>query len=100
MQRQHFPTGARAEGDAISTRCGLQRPEHTDLVRIGVVVGHVGLTLLFDEHPLAGAQLHHAGDDLVQHRLQRLVTSSRQRRSLMGPMSDDKVAILNGSKVH
>ena len=51
----------------------LQQPAHAGLVRIGVVVGHVGSAPLFDEHPLAGEQLHHPRDDLVQHGLQRLV---------------------------
>jgi len=57
----------------VSTRRCLQRPERAGLVRIVVVVGHVGLALLFDEHPLAGEQLHQSCDDLVQYRLQRLV---------------------------
>ena len=65
----------RATGPARPARPGrcLQGPERTALVRIGVVVGHVGLTLLFDEHPFADEQLHQSGDDFVQHRLQRLV---------------------------
>ncbi len=54
-------------------RCGLQRPERAGLVRITVVVGHVGRTLLFDQHPPTGEQLHQSGDDFVQHRLQRFV---------------------------
>ena len=40
-------------------------------VRIAVVVGQVRLVLLFDQHPPPAEQLHRAGDDLVQHRLQR-----------------------------
>ena len=32
----------RAEGDAIGTRGGLQRPEYARFVRITVVVGHLG----------------------------------------------------------
>jgi len=60
-QRQHFLAGAWAEGDALRTGGGLQRPEYAGLVRIGVVVGHVGLALLFDEHPLAGEQLTSCG---------------------------------------
>ena len=48
-------------------------PQRAGLVRIAVVVGHVGRNLLFDQHPPTGEQLHHAGDDLVQHCLQRLV---------------------------
>ena len=51
----------------------LQRPERAGFVRIAVVVGHGGLALLFDEHPLAGERLHQPSDDLVQHRLQRFV---------------------------
>jgi hypothetical protein len=31
------------------------------------------LTLLFDQQPPTGELLHHIGDDLVQHRLQRLI---------------------------
>jgi len=54
LQLQHLLSGAWAEGDAVSAGCGLQRPEHAGLVRIGVVVGHVGLALFFDEHPLCG----------------------------------------------
>ena len=44
--------GARAEGNAIGTRCGVQRPEHADLIRVAVVVGHLGRALL-----CAGANL-------------------------------------------
>jgi hypothetical protein len=29
---------------------------------------------LFDQHPSTGEQTHHAGDDLVQHRLQCFVS--------------------------
>jgi hypothetical protein len=36
LHRQHLLPGARAEGDSVSTRGGLQRPEHARLVRIGV----------------------------------------------------------------
>ncbi len=73
LYRQHLLAGTRPEGNTVSTRGGLQRPERTGLVRITVVVGHVGRTLLFDQHPPTGEQLHHAGDDLVQHCLQRFV---------------------------
>jgi hypothetical protein len=48
---QHLLPGARADGDAASARSGLQRPGRAGLVRITVVVGHVGRTLLFDQHP-------------------------------------------------
>jgi hypothetical protein len=51
--------------------CGLQRPEHARLVRIGVAFGHVGVALFLDQHPFAGEQLHRPRDDSVQHRLQR-----------------------------
>ena len=34
LQRQHLLAGARAEGDAISAGCCLQRPEHAGFVRI------------------------------------------------------------------
>jgi hypothetical protein len=34
---------------------------------------YVGRTLLFDQNPPMGGQLHHAVDDFVQHRLQRFV---------------------------
>jgi len=54
LQRQHLLAGAWAKGDAVRTGGGLQRPERAGLVRIGVVVGHIGLVLLFDEHPLCG----------------------------------------------
>ena len=74
LQRQHLLPSAWAEGDAVSTRGGLQRHERAGLVRTTVVVGHVGRTLLFDQHPPTGEQTHHAGDDLVQHRLQRFVS--------------------------
>ena len=73
LQRQHLLPSAWAEGDAVSTRGGLQRPERAGLVRITVVVGHVGRTLLFDQHPPTAEQLHQSGDYLVQHRLQRFV---------------------------
>ena len=72
LQRQHLLAGWWAEGDAMSTRRGLQRPERARLVRIVVVVGHASRTLLFDQHPPTGEQLHRPRDDLVQHRQQRL----------------------------
>ena len=43
------------------------------MVRIAVVVGHVRQALFFDQHPPTGEQLHHPGDDLVQHRPQCFV---------------------------
>ena len=52
---------------------GLQRPERAGLVRIAFAVGHRGRTFLFDQQPTKGEQPHPVGDDLVQHRLQRLV---------------------------
>ena len=73
LHRQHLLPGARAEGDAASTRRRLQRPERAGLVRIAAVVGHVGRTLLFDQHLPTGEQPHQSGDDPVQHRLQRHV---------------------------
>ena len=73
LRGQHLLPGARAEGDAVGTRRSLQRPERAGLVRITVVVGEVRRTLLFDQHPPTGEQLHHARDDLVQHRLQRFI---------------------------
>ena len=69
----HLLPGAWAEGDAISAGRCLQRLARAALVRIGVVVGQVGLTLLFGQHLFAGEQLHHSGGDFVQHHLQRLV---------------------------
>ena len=39
----------------------LQGPEYAGLVRIAVVVGHVGLAVLLDEHRLAGEQLASIG---------------------------------------
>jgi len=48
---QYFLAGAWAEGDALLTGSGLQRPEHAGIVRMGVSVSHVGRTLLFDERP-------------------------------------------------
>ena len=50
LNRQHLLADAQAEGDAIGTRGCLQGPEYAGLVRIAVVVGHVGLALLLDEH--------------------------------------------------
>ena len=44
-------------GDAVRTSGGLQRPEHAGLIRVAVVVGHVGLALLFNEHPLRGERM-------------------------------------------
>ena len=75
LERQHLMAGARAKDNAIGTRCGLQRPEHAGHigVAVAVVVGHVGRTLFFDQHPATGEQLHRAGDDFVQHRLHRFV---------------------------
>ena len=72
LQRQHLLPGSWAEGDAAGTGRSLQRPKRTGFIRVAVVVGQVGRTLLFDEHPPTGEQLHPSGDDLVQHRLQRL----------------------------
>jgi hypothetical protein len=72
-QRQHLLAGARAEGDAMRTRGGLQRPEHAGVVRVGIVVSHVGRAQLFDKKAAPGEQLHRAGDDLVQQRLQRFI---------------------------
>jgi hypothetical protein len=77
LHRQHLLAGTRAEGDAVSTGRSLQRPEHAGLVRIAIAVGHVGRTLLFDQHPPTGEQLHQSGDDLVQHGLQRCVGRRR-----------------------
>jgi len=45
-----------AEGDAVSARGCLQRPERAGLVRIAVAVSHIGLALLFDEHPPTAAR--------------------------------------------
>ena len=85
LQRQHLLAGAWSEGDPIGARCGLQWPQHAGLVRIAVVVGHVGRTLLFDQHPLTGEQTHRAGDDLVQYRLQRLIGWRRYIRCAVPP---------------
>ena len=43
MHRRHLLAGARAEGDAVGTHCGLQRPEHAGFVRITVGFGQVRL---------------------------------------------------------
>ena len=80
--------GAWAEGYAIATRGGLQRPEGAGLVRVGV--GQVRLALLFDQQPQTGEQTHRAGDDLVQHRLQRFIGWRRYRdvfRRAVGTLS-------------
>ena len=61
LQGQHLLPGARAKGDAIGKRRGLQRPERVGLVRIGVGGAQVGLSLLFDDRPLAGEQLASIG---------------------------------------
>ena len=96
LDRQHLLPSAGAEGDAVSTRGGLQRPERAGLVRITVVVGHVGRTLLFDQHPPTGEQLHHAGDDLVQHGLQRFALDQRDRAAVslvrLAPSLTEQVA--------
>lgn len=73
LHRQHLLAGARAEGDAVSACSRLQRAERAGLVRITVVVSHAGGALLLDQRAAPGEQLHRAGDDLVQHRLQRLI---------------------------
>jgi hypothetical protein len=54
--RQHPLASTRAEGNAVNTRRGLQRPEHAGLVRLSAFVRHVCRALLFDQHPLAGEQ--------------------------------------------
>jgi len=73
LHRENHLPGARAEGDAVGTRRGLQWPERAGLIRIGVGVGQIArsllLLLLFDEHTAARQQLHQPGNDLVQQRL-------------------------------
>ena len=61
LQRQQLLAGARAEGDAIRTRGGLQRPERAGFVQIAVVVSQVGRTLLFDQRTPPGQQLASCG---------------------------------------
>lgn len=73
LDRQQFLPDARIEGNAIGTRCGLQQPELAGFVRIAVAGSHVGGTLLFDQHPSTGEQLHQSDDDFVQQHLQRFV---------------------------
>lgn len=41
----------RTEGDAVGARRDLQRPEHAGFVQIAVVVGRIGRTPLFNQHP-------------------------------------------------
>jgi len=59
----------------------LQRPDRAGLLGIGIGIGvGVGVgqiarsLLLFDEHTATGQQLHQPGDDLVQQRLQVLIS--------------------------
>ena len=56
-----------------------------------MVVGHVRRALLFDQRAAPREQLQDAGDDLVQHGLQRLIG----RRS---HLDEDRVAF--GAPVH
>jgi len=46
LQGKHLLPGARAEGNAVSTRRGLQRPERAGLIRIGLGVGQIARSLL------------------------------------------------------
>jgi len=46
LHRQNLLPGARAEGNAVSTRRGLQRPERAGLIRIGLGVGQIARSLL------------------------------------------------------
>jgi hypothetical protein len=66
LHRQHLLTGARTEGDAASTGRSLQRPERAGLVRVCVVVGQVGRTLLFDQHPQTGVDQFGNIDDRLR----------------------------------
>ena len=87
LNRQHLLASTRTEGDAVSARRGLQRPERAGFVRITAVVGHEGRPPLFDQHPSTGEQTHHAGDDLVQHRLQCFVSWRRGFDELRCPVN-------------
>jgi len=71
LQGKHLLPGARAEGNAVSTRRRLQRPERAGLIRIGLDSGQVARSplLLFDEHTAAGQRLQQPRDDLVQQRV-------------------------------
>jgi hypothetical protein len=54
LHREHLLPGAWAEGNAVSARRGLQRPERAGLIRIGVGVGQIARSLLvFDKHAAA-----------------------------------------------
>jgi len=57
LHREHLLAGARAEGNAVSTRRRLQRPERAGIIRIGVGVGQIArsLLLLFEGKRLAVA---------------------------------------------
>ena len=63
----HWPSAG------LQGQAALQRPERARVVRLGIIVGQAGRPLRFYEHAAAGQLLHHAADDLVQHRLQRLI---------------------------
>ena len=100
LHRQHLLPGAWAEGYAIATRGGLQRPEGAGLVRVGVGVGQVRLALLFDQHPQTGEQTHRAGDDLVQHRLQRFIGWRRYRDEFRRAVCAAPVHAIQHQAVH
>jgi hypothetical protein len=74
------PDKAKQEGTPMTelVRAGV--------VRVGVVVGHVGRALFLDQRAAPDEQLHYPGDDLVQHVLQRLIA----RRS---HLDDDRFTV-------
>ena len=53
LHREHPVSGTRANGDAASAGCRLQRPERLGAVRVGISVGQAGGAFLFDEHAAA-----------------------------------------------
>ena len=53
-QGMNLLPGARAEGDAVSDGCGLQRPQGMRLVPVGIRLGQVDLAHAFDQHAAAG----------------------------------------------
>ncbi len=54
----------------------------SSLVRIAIVACQAGFALLFDQYTLAGEQLYHPLDDLMQYRLRRFIARLGQRDKL------------------
>ena len=99
LHRQHLLARAGSKRDAVCAGRSVQWPERARFVRI-VVVSHVRLALLFNQHPPTGQQLHHPGDDLVQRRLQRFIGWRRTLDEFRRPVGAAPVHAVQHQAVH